>query len=1281
MRSLGAIAFLLFSAMAAYGQGDNGSITGTIRDASGGVAPNASIDVKNVDTGAVFHGGTSGTGNYVISAPAGKYELTVSLTGFKKYVRENLEVVTATATRQDVTLEVGATSDTITVTDVAPLLNTETGEISHTMSTDDVDQLPVLTTLGGSFYGATAFGNIRNPLQEIILLPGTSFGNDQALVINGLPSNSETIRIEGQESTSTIWKVEQQNSQGGVDAIQEVAIQTSNFAAEYGQAAGGYFNYTMKSGTNQFHGSGYDYFANEALNAGLPFTDAGQSNSLKEGQHIRNENRRNDYGFTIGGPVWIPKVYNGRNRTFFFVNFEQYRQNINTSGSLTTVPTLAFRGSPTTGANFQQAMCGGVTNGVCGPGYPVLNANTFGPIIDPAGTVVSFGEIFDPASTKLASGQQVRTPFPNNIIPYSRLDPVALAIQALMPAPNVAGAFGNNYTIPTYTGFQHTTNVSVKMDQSLSSTIKISGYYSQLNTANPNANGFSGSDLALGGAVVTNNWNHTIRLNYDQTISPTLLLHVGVGFFDTSEPEVPPSFNQSSIGLSGYYNPNQMPSIGGLTNFVSGGGWSPGFGAVGPPFTAIIWEQKPTANTSLTWIHGNHTFKYGGEYVSEGYPDRSLWRANGAFTFSNAETSDPYQNTQPLLLPETFFGSGNSYASFLLGLPDSLSLNPATETRLGYHSLGFFAQDSWKITHKLTLDFGLRYDYETYMKEQYGRMQDASFTTPNTSAGGLDGAVVYEATCGCSFSHNYPFAFGPRIGFAYQIDSKTVLRGGGGIQYDAAEAPNGISYSTADYFTLNPTGYGISPLTNYGGLAGGNPYAVGNPYGNAPITWPNFNESKYPIANGGLYAPLNPFVYFDPHNRPGRIFTWSVGVQREVIRNLLVEVSYVGNRGAYFPAPEMDQMACDCLTPQGLLSQYGLNINNPATQALLTTQISALPNAPGGAAFLAQFPQFGKLVNINGVPTVPGVYPGFPASQQLVQALRPVPQWSGGVLPWLGPPLGDTWYDSLQVKVTRRYSHGLQAQGNFTWAKGLVDGTSSDSSYFLPGAITVNDIYNFGQNKQLNQYVAPLAMTITFTYTTPKFSADAAGMKVLSQIARDWQIGGVLRYQSGALIAVPAAANNLGAELGRGIDGVGTTTLYNLNPGVPMLLVNPNCGCFNPQTTQVLNPAAWSNPAGGQWGTSAPFYNGYRWQRQPAESLSLARNFRVGKEGKYVLQIRAEFYNIFNRLFLSAPSTTAPATAPTVQNGILTAGFGSVATVNGAGDQPRNGQLVARFTF
>ncbi|MBV9742644.1 MAG: carboxypeptidase regulatory-like domain-containing protein, partial [Acidobacteriia bacterium] len=344
-RTLLPLIFLTAATLSA--QSNQGTITGTISDPAGAVIPTAQIEVRNVETGVVYRGGTSATGNYVLSVPAGTYEITVNANGFKKSVQQNVTVVTATDTRKDVTLEIGNANETVTVEASAPLLKTESGEMSHQVSISDVDQLPVLTIGGGNVVtaaGPNTLGQIRNPLQISELLPGVTFSNDNSIVVNGLPSNSETIRIEGQDSTGNIWKVMQQLSQGAsVDAIQEVSVQTSNFAAEYGQVGGGYFNLTMKSGTNTLHGSAYDYLVNEFLNAGLPFTDEVTQDPAKAGQHIRNAERRNDYGFTVGGPIRIPKVYNGTNRTFFFFNFEQFREARTIANNLQTVPTVAYR--------------------------------------------------------------------------------------------------------------------------------------------------------------------------------------------------------------------------------------------------------------------------------------------------------------------------------------------------------------------------------------------------------------------------------------------------------------------------------------------------------------------------------------------------------------------------------------------------------------------------------------------------------------------------------------------------------------------------------------------------------------------------------------------------------------------------------------------------------------------------------------------------------------------------------------------------------------------------
>jgi len=394
-----------------------------------------------------------------------------------------------------------------------------------------------------------------------------------------------------------------------MDAIQEVSIQTSNFAAEYGQAGGGYFNYTMKSGTNQLHGSAYTYWVNEALNAGLPFTNAGLTNSEKDGQHIRNPDRKYDFGGTLGGPIDIPKVYNGKDKSFFFFNFERY-QETQSFTQTETAPTAAYRNG-----NFAAA------EQPFGP-FPLAlsSAGFFGPpTLDALGRPMFYDEIYDPATTRtLPSGAVVRDPFANNSIPLTRFNPVALAIQNLIPLPNAPGVL-NNYNLPQYSDYQHTTNFSFKLDHSFSSTVNISGYYSHILTVNPNSNGIPGP---VEQPSPTNNRSTTVRINYDQTLRPTLLLHLGIGYLYTYIPSPVANYSEASLGLTGYYAPNYFPGVTGLDDAFTGGvnlSASPfGGGVLGPGgFLQNLWDEKPTGNSYLTWVKGNHTFKFGGEFVVE----------------------------------------------------------------------------------------------------------------------------------------------------------------------------------------------------------------------------------------------------------------------------------------------------------------------------------------------------------------------------------------------------------------------------------------------------------------------------------------------------------------------------------------------------------------------------------------------------------------------------------------------------------------------------------------
>jgi hypothetical protein len=295
-----------------FAQSDRGIITGTVTDSSGAVIAGAPIEAKQLETGAVFQTNSTTTGNYTLTElPVGSYEVMAMVAGFKKYVRSGITVQVAQTLRIDIPLEIGAASESVTVSAEGSLLKTESGDISSNVEVGTLDTLPILG-VGSANAGSSG---IRNPNNVLNVVPGVYYVPNSQVKINGAQKNSYAYHVEGQDSTNSGFPYAAAQTQPSVDAIQEVSVQTSNFAAEYGAVGGGFFNVTIKSGTNQFRGTVYDYFVNEILNAGTPFTDAGLTDSTKDGQLIRPRARRNDYGFTIGGPVEIPKLYHGKDRS------------------------------------------------------------------------------------------------------------------------------------------------------------------------------------------------------------------------------------------------------------------------------------------------------------------------------------------------------------------------------------------------------------------------------------------------------------------------------------------------------------------------------------------------------------------------------------------------------------------------------------------------------------------------------------------------------------------------------------------------------------------------------------------------------------------------------------------------------------------------------------------------------------------------------------------------------------------------------------------------------
>ena len=1189
--------FLAFSTILAA-QTDRGAITGTISDPAGAVVAAAPVEARSIETAAVYQAATSATGNYTLAQlPTGTYELTVTVPGFKKFVRQNIAVGVAQTLRIDVALEVGSASESVTVTEAAPLLKTESGELSHNVTSADMNQLPIL----GIGNAQASSSGIRNPLAASQLIPGTTFSGSGNLVrVNGAQGNTNALRIEGQDATNGYLAGFSQHTQPSVDAIQEISIQTSNYAAEFGQVGGGLFNMTMRSGTNQYHGSLYDYFVNDALNAGQPFSNNGR------GGLIRTPQRRNDYGATFGGPVWIPRVYNGRDKTFFFLNWEQFREVQNINNVIITVPIQEYRDG-----NFAQAR--------------TARTNL---AADPLGRPIAEGAIYDPRTQRLApNGATIRDPFPNNLIPRAQFDPVAVRVQSLIPAPTSPLALVNNFLAP-FRSERTSTIPALKLDQSLGAKAKLSFYWSHTGTGSARGTGGQqGDGLPLPITEVKGFYiySQTERVNFDYTLKPTLLLHLGAGFMDHRSDTISELLDYNAereLGLKGIPINRTFPKMQGLS--AARGGMK----NVGTNDNAFGRAALPTANASLTWVKNNHTVKTGAEMRLEGFIGIIYTNTTGFFTFAAEQTGLPSTNGQNL-------GGGSvgfNYASFLLGSVGTVNLTEPPHFRLAKQQWGFFAQDTWKVTRRLTLDYGLRYDYSNYLKEQYGRLFNFSANVPNPSAGGRLGGVIFEGNgpgrCGCDFARSYPLAFAPRLGAAFQITPKTVLRAGFGVVYSGTGDANGATGAFSISNAITSPAFGEPSMLLRDGIT--LPRSV--------YQWPNFDPGLYPKPN----SLTSPNVFIDQNaGRPARQWQWSLGLQREIFRDLVVEASYVANRGVWWNSPGLINV--NALTPASL-SAFGLNIDSAADRTLLASRMDS-------AAAIAR--------GFNRAP-----YSGYPLSSPVAQSLRPYPQF-GNLTTWWSP-LGKTWYDSLQVKTTKRFSKGLSLTSVFTWQKQLAMGSPNAPTV---GSATgpVNDVFNRAQNKYLSQFDQPFLFNLSATYTVPKF-----GSKLVSLAVRDWTLGAFLAYSSGMPILAPTSNNALASHLFR-------STFQNRVPGEPLFTQDLNCHCFDPNKEFVLNPRAWSDTAGGQFGTAAAYYGDYRFQRRPQESLNLGRTFRIRE--RITFNIRGEFTNVFNRTQMANPVVAnAQATQTRDTTGKPNAGFGWINTASVAAPA-RQGTIVARFQF
>ena len=1198
MIKLFALLALLTAGIPLFAQSDRGTITGIVIDATGSLIPGAKITLTNAATGFKTETSSTGTGNYTLAGlPVGTYTLQVESAGFSRYEQTNISVQVAVTTRVEVNLKVGTATESVQVTAESSLLKTEDGEVSFTVTGDQLNELPINFGIGA--------GAIRNPLSFAQLVPGASINGWNNITING-SNGGFKILYEGQESSSSLDPRVSDESQPSVESISAFSLQTSNFSAEFGTVGSGLFNFTSKSGGNQYHGSAYDYLQNTVFNAGLPFTDNGHGKHVKIVKHLSNG------GFSVGGPVSIPKLYSGKNKTFFFFSWEKYRDREGLYNGITTVPN--------------SALANGDFSSILG-----RNLGT-----DFAGRPIFQNAIYDPDTTVIdAAGRRVLQMFSGNIIPKSRFDPVAVRILSLIPRPNIADTLVNNFVAggPFY---KLQLIPSIKVDHSLGNNIKVSGYYSWQDT--DKSNGVDGLPEPLSLVRIQVIRSKTLRFNYDQTLKPTLLLHIGGGYVRYNNPDtVPPEssgFDSKSLGI---------PNAPG-TGFPRFGGGSLGgnvYGgmalAMGPGNRGLYITNKPTATAQLTWIRGNHSYKAGGEFKHDDFTNISYAGQSPLFNFNTAETAQPLYGQG---LPSGT-NIGHGLASFLLGLYDSAAIGNVLAPQYRRNTWGFFVQDTWKVSRSLTLDYGIRYDLQQPNRELWNRTSTFNRQVVNPNANGLSGGVLYsgegDRRCNCTLVPIYPYAIAPRLGVAYKLNGKTVLRGGVGVSYGQVSP---FAYIGGG----NSQGMGFNTL-NF--PAAGNGVGAGRISAPLAYTQKQLNDASY--DPGLLVIPgatvQNAPATVDPNGgRPSRTIQWNVTLQREVRSGLLLEAAFVGNRGAWINAGG-GLTTYNAINAQ-LYKDKGLDLSNATTRGILTSQISSATAVNAG---------YKK------------PYPGFPDSGTVIQTLRPFPQYNSIGTLWA--PMGSSWYDSLQAKVVKRYSRGLTFTGSYAFSKTL-------NSYEGNGYI-----FNRQDFKGLSIQDRPHLLSISVNYTVPAYGFVKKNM-LTRAVLSGWTIGTVSQYSSGTLLAAPASNNGIGTYL------PGSSSRQFRIPGQSLYLKDINCGCFDPTTETILNPAAWSDQAQGVFGSGTVYYSDFRGQRRPVESVNFGKKFPIRE--RMALSIRAEVFNPMNRLeVLSEPSTGSPATAPTRSPaGLLTGGFGyvnytAITSNSTAGNfpSPRTAQIVARFEF
>jgi len=965
LRSVALALLLVLFAALLWAQSDRATINGEVKDPSGALIPGVQVVVTNDDTGVQNRTETNNLGLYsVVGLPIGPYHVTFAKDGYATFERKGITLLIGQVAAIDVTLQVGATKQIIEITAETAVLQTETSSLTTNITNNVVNDLP-LDVSGGRSLSKFMFNYV----------PGVE-GSDYDSHINGSLSKTKEVLIDGISAVSQIGGYIGESSPP-LEGIEEFQVSSSGMRADEGHSGGGVFRYNMKSGTNQWHGSGLFFMHNDAFNAndwGNKFTKPicvfhaqGVSSQVDvcNSSYDRPVDRLYDYGGSFGGPI-------RNSKTFFFAAYERYTfENYGTAGMTGTVPTLDFLNG-----DFGALLDTSTQIGTDSQGNPVYK----GAIINP----------------------QTGDPFPGNIV--TTISPISQKIVDIYKksyAPEVPGLINNNaMPINTAGPWYHISEFSVKLDHVLTNTQRLSGSF--VWSANPRVLADQGGIWAPGtqdGGPFANAYNHHVnapsaRLSHTWTVNPRVLNIVAFGFnrFHNPSAAVSQKGNWSStLGLGDWgagnfpiikfqgVNGDQHRTAPGSGNFIDET-------QLGSQYNDFYTANTYIVNDNLSWIWGRHSFKFGGEFRAMQFNSHGDYGVP-KITFDPAQSAGSYGGN-----------AGFGFASFLLGEVNQMEVSTPNNTYGRRKTFSAYASDDIKVTSKLTLNADLRWDFNGRYHEKYGHWSNFNPNLMNEALA-LPGALEFAKNGSDSFERKqFYHNFSGNIGAAFQLTPKTVVRG---------------SYSVF-YVPLNLNTWGAIPY-------GFNPGFV--PYNRnlSSFQWDNGYPGTLTAATKDPNFTQWGMVTIDPRSLElGNTQGWSGSVQRELTHSMVVEASFIQNRGYHLQSGYLEGN-------QPRLSDY-----------------AALADAGG----LWNWVQKGNWWGSGWASITP-----FPAV-----AATWGPQF------YVGSPLGNSDYKSMQIAVTKRASHGLsmQASYNLSQAHGDVDNAFSELWWTGP----LQDIYNLQQERK-----------------------------------------------------------------------------------------------------------------------------------------------------------------------------------------------------------------------